>query len=90
MQLGTLTATTGVTWRSIPLLLQMLLQEVLMQSLSRLRRTWITMMLAVMTMLAEMTMLTTSTTSMTRRIDSSGRVASLFSLFGVLMPKGEK
>jgi hypothetical protein len=38
-------------------------------------------MMAEMMMMAELTML---------RIDSSGRVASLFSLFGVLMPKGEK
>jgi hypothetical protein len=58
--------------------------------MQRLRRTWMTTMMAVMTMLAEMTMLTTPTTLMTGRIDSSGRVASLFSLFGVLMPKGEK
>jgi hypothetical protein len=41
-------------------------------------------------MLMEMTMLTTPTTLMIGRIDSSGHVASLFSLFGVLMPKGEK
>jgi hypothetical protein len=41
-------------------------------------------------MLPVMTVLKAPTTSMTRRIDSSGRVASLFFLFGVLMPKGEK
>jgi hypothetical protein len=81
MQLGTLIATTGVIWRSTSLLPQLLQKEMLMQ---RLRRTWMTMMLA------EMTMLTTPTTLMTGRIDSSGRVASLFSLFGVLMLKGEK
>jgi hypothetical protein len=65
----------------------MLLQEILMH---RLRRTWRMNMLEVMTMLAEMTMLTTPATLMIGRIDSSGRVASLFSLFGVLMPKGDK
>jgi hypothetical protein len=60
------------------------LQEMLMQSLRRLRRMWMTMMLPVMTMLMA------PTTLMTGRIDSSGRAALLFSLFGVLMPKGEK
>jgi hypothetical protein len=74
MQLGTPIATTGLICRSISLLLQILLQE----------------MLAVMMMLVEMTMLKAPTTSMTGKIDFSGRVASLFSLFGVLMPKGEK
>jgi hypothetical protein len=39
-------------------------------------------------MLPMMTMLTAPITSMTGRIDSSGHVASLFSLFGILMPKG--
>jgi hypothetical protein len=87
MRHGTPIATTGLICRSISLLLQMLLQEILMQ---RLRRTWRMKMLEVMTMLAEMTMLTTLTTLMIGRIDSSGRVASLFTLFGVLMPKGEK
>jgi hypothetical protein len=93
MKLGTLIATTRLICRSISLLLQMLPQEILMQ---RLRRTWRMKMLEVMTMLevmmmmAEMTMLRAPTTSMIGRIDSSGRVASLFSLFGVLMPKGEK
>jgi hypothetical protein len=87
MRHGTPIATTGLICRSISLLLQILLQEILMQ---RLRRTWRMKMLEVMTMLAEMTMLKAPTTSMTGRIDSSGRVASLFSLFGVLIPKGEK
>jgi hypothetical protein len=41
-------------------------------------------------MLPVMTMLTAPTTLVIGRIDSSGRVASFFSLFGVLMPKGEK
>jgi hypothetical protein len=41
-------------------------------------------------MMAELMMLRTLTTSVIGRIDSSGHVASLFSLFGVLMPKGEK
>jgi hypothetical protein len=54
--------------------------------MQRLRRTWMMTMLAVMMMLAAKA----PTTSMTGRIDSAGRVASLFSLFGVLMPKGEK
>jgi hypothetical protein len=87
MKLGTPIATTGLICRSISLLLQMLPQEILMQ---RLRRTWRMKMLEVMMMMAEMTMLRAPTTSMIGRIDSSGRVASLFSLFGVLMPKGEK
>jgi hypothetical protein len=87
MKLGTPIATTGLICRSISLLLQMLLQEMLMQ---RLRRSWMMTMLAVMMMLAEMTMLKAPTTSMTGKIDSSGHVASLFSLFGVSMPKGEK
>jgi hypothetical protein len=65
----------------------MLPQEILMQ---RLRRTWRMKMLEVMMMMAEMTMLRAPTTSMIGRIDSLGRVASLFSLFGVLMPKGKK
>jgi hypothetical protein len=63
----------------------------------RLRRTWrmkmlevMMKMLEVMMMMAEMTMLRAPMASMIGRIDSSGRVASLFSLFGVLMPKGEK
>jgi hypothetical protein len=47
-------------------------------------------MMAEMMMMSEMTMLSTPTTSVIGRIDSSGRVASFFSLFGVLMPKGEK
>jgi hypothetical protein len=93
MKLGTPIATTGLICRSISLLLQMLPQEILMQ---RPRRTWRMKMLEVMTMLevmmmmAEMTMLRAPTTSMIGRIDSSGRVASPFSLFGVLMPKREK
>jgi hypothetical protein len=87
MKLGTPIATTGLICRSISLLLQMLPQEILMQ---RLRRTWRMKMLEVMMMMAEMTMLRAPTTSMIGRIDSSGRVASLFSLFGVLMPKWEK
>jgi hypothetical protein len=41
-------------------------------------------------MLPVMTMLMALTTLVIGRIDSSGHVASLFSLFGVLMPKGEK
>jgi hypothetical protein len=71
----------------------MLPQEILIH---RLRRTWRMKMLEVMKMLeemmmmAEMTMLRTPTTLVIGRIDSSGRVASLFSLFGVLIPKGEK
>jgi hypothetical protein len=87
MQLGTPIATTRLICRSISLLLQMLLQEMLMQ---RLRRMWMMTMLVVMIMLVEMTMLKAPTTSMTGKIDSSGHVALLFSLFGVLMPKGEK
>jgi hypothetical protein len=87
MKLGTLIASTGLICRSISLLLQMLPQEILMQ---RLRRTWRLTMLEVMMMMVEMTMLRALTTSMIGRIDSSGHVASLFSLFGVLMPKGEK
>jgi hypothetical protein len=87
MMLGTPITTTGLICRSISLLLQMLPQEILMQ---RLRRTWRMKMLEVMMMLAEMTMLEASTTSMIGRIDSSRHVASLFSLFGVSMPKGEK
>jgi hypothetical protein len=47
-------------------------------------------MLKKMMVMAEMVMLRTPTTSVIGRIDSSGRVALLFSLFGVLMPKGEK
>jgi hypothetical protein len=39
-------------------------------------------------MLPVMTMLTAPTTLMTGRIDSSGRVASLFSLFWCLDAKG--
>jgi hypothetical protein len=87
MKLGTPIATTGLICRSISLLLQMLPQEILMH---RLRRTWRMKMLEVMMMLAEMTMLKAPTTSMIGRIDCSGHVASLFSFFGVLMPKGEK
>jgi hypothetical protein len=95
MKLGTPTDTTGLICRSISLLLQMLPREILMQ---RLRRTWrlrmkmleLMKMMAEMMMMAELTMLRTPTTSVIGRIDSSGRVASLFSLFGVLMPKGEK
>jgi hypothetical protein len=93
MKLGTPIATTGLICRSISLVLQMLPQEILIQ---RLRRTLRMKMLEVMKMLkemmvmAEMIMLRTPTTSVIGRIDSSGRVASLFSLFGVLMPKGEK
>jgi hypothetical protein len=94
MKLGTPIATTGLICRSISLLLQMLPQEILMQ---RLRRTWrmkmlevMMKMMEVMMMMAEKTMLRAPTTSMIGRIDSSGRVASLFSLFDVLMPKGEK
>jgi hypothetical protein len=95
MKLGTPTTTIGLRCRSISLLLQMLPQEVLMQ---RLRRTWrlrmkmleLMRMMAEMMMMVELTMLRTPTTSVIGRIDSSGRVASLFSLFGVLMPKGEK
>jgi hypothetical protein len=92
MKLGTPIATTGLICRSISLLLQMLPQEILMQRLRRTwrMRTWRMKMLEVMMMLAEMTMLRAPTTLMIGRIDSSGRVASLFSLFGVLMPKGEK
>jgi hypothetical protein len=41
-------------------------------------------------MMTELIMLRTPTTLVIGRIDSSGRVASLFSLFGVLMSKGEK
>jgi hypothetical protein len=87
MKLGTPIATTGLICKSISLPLQMLPQEILMQ---RLRRTWRMKMLEVMVMLAEMTMLRAPTISVIGRIDSSGRLASLFSLFGVLMPKGEK
>jgi hypothetical protein len=93
MKRGTPIATTGLICRSISLVLQMLPQEILIQ---RLRRTLRMKMLEVMKMLkemmvmAEMIMLRTPTTSVIGRIDSSGRVASLFSLFGVLMPKGEK
>jgi hypothetical protein len=92
MKLGTPISTTGLICRSISLVLQMLPQGILMQ---RLRRTWRMKMLEVIKMLVmmmtvEMTMLRAPTTSMIGRIDSSGRVASLFSLFGVLMPKGEK
>jgi hypothetical protein len=47
-------------------------------------------MLELTRVMAEIMMVWTPATSMTWRIDSSGRVASLFSLFGVLMPKGEK
>jgi hypothetical protein len=71
----------------------MLPREILMQ---RLRRTWRMKMLEMMKMLkvmmtmAEMTMLRAPTTLMIGRIDSSRHVASLFSLFGVLMPKGKK
>jgi hypothetical protein len=71
----------------------MLPQEILIQ---RLRRTLRMKMLEVMKMLkemmvmAKMMMLRTPTTSVIGRIDFSGRVASLFSFFGVLMPKGEK
>jgi hypothetical protein len=39
-------------------------------------------------MLPVMMMLMTPMTLVIGRIDSSGRVASFFSLFGVLMPKG--
>jgi hypothetical protein len=89
MKPGTPTAITGLRCRSISLLLQMLPQEVLMQ---RLRRTWMMRMkmLEMMMMRAELTMRRTPKTSMIGRIDSSGRVASLFSLFGVLMQKEEK
>jgi hypothetical protein len=93
MKLGTPIVTTRLICRSISLVLQMLPQEILMQ---RLRRTWRMKMLEVMKMpevmmmMVEMTMLRAPMTSMIGRIDSSGRVASLFSLFGVLMPKGEK
>jgi hypothetical protein len=94
MKLGTPIATTGLICRSISLLLQMLPQEILVQ---RLRRTWrlrmkmleLMKMMAEM-MMAELTMLRTPTTLVIGRIDSSGHVASLFPLFGVLMPKGEK
>jgi hypothetical protein len=93
MKLGTPITTTGLRCRSISLLLQMLPQVVLMQ---RLRRTWrlrmkmleLMRMMAEMMMMAELTLLRTPTTSVIGRIDSS--IASLFSLFGVLMPKGEK
>jgi hypothetical protein len=95
MKLGTPTATTGLICRSISLLLQMFPQEILMQRLRRMQRLRmmkleLMRMMAEMMMMAELIMLRTLMTSMIGRIDSSGHVASLFSLFGVLMPKGEK
>jgi hypothetical protein len=73
----------------------MLPQEVLVQRLRRTLRLRMKMlelmrMMAEMMMRAELIMRRTPKTSVIGRIDSSERVASLFSLFGVLMPKGEK
>jgi hypothetical protein len=73
----------------------MLPQEVLMQRLRRTLRLRMKMlepmrMMAEMMLMTELSMLRTLMTLVIGRIDSSGRVASLFSLFGVLIPKGEK
>jgi hypothetical protein len=93
MKLGTLIASTRLICRSISLVLQMLPQEILIQRLIRtlrMKMLEVMKMLKKMMVIAEMVKLRTPTTSVIGRIDSSGRVASLFSLFGVLMPKGDK